>query len=302
MAGIVSLFFIPLDKKFSYHFVRGECDNKASWIYHRIYEDTRGIDIVFSGASHTGSAIMDELISEEMGKALNAEINAVNLGYCRAGRDIQFVMLQDLFSEKHPEILVIDVTEDEPKKSHPVFPYLAESADLFGSCVLLNQRYFSAILKGVVIRFEYFKSRIWQNSVSDTENISDKFGYRSSQHIVSEQDLEDNRKIWEIRLSKTKAPLLRKLELFYSKHYIEKIVRLANDNNCKVFFLYLPESGSNLKQTLLLDYYQKFGEVIILPDDIINNKLNWKDATHFNDEGASKTSEFLNSYLTNYLH
>jgi len=271
-------------------------------MYHRIFEDERPVNIVFSGASQTGNAIQDKLISAELSKIKDRRIEAVNYGFCRRGRDIQYVMLKDLFSRKHPEILVVEVPEDEPKKSHPVFPYLAESGDLFSSFVFFNQRYFISIWKGIVVRFESLRSRIWHDQVSFPTDPHSEFAYRSSSQVVTDKVLEKNRKDWGKRLSKSKPPFLRKIELNYSKHYIEKIIALANTNNCRVIFLYLPESGSNLKQPMLLNYYQRYGDVIILPKDLIMDKSNWKDATHFNDSGASKASEHVVSYLTNYLH
>jgi hypothetical protein len=75
-------------------------------------------------------------------------------------------------------------------------------------------------------------------------------------------------------------------------------VLLARQNNCEVVFLYLPESGSNLKYPLLKDYYESLGKLLILSDSILTNTQNWKDATHFNDSGAMKVSEFIVFELT----
>jgi hypothetical protein len=91
---------------------------------------------------------------------------------------------------------------------------------------------------------------------------------------------------------------VRNIELNYSKHYIEKIVKLARKHNCEVLFLYLPESGSKLKMPLLTDYYKTLGRLIVLPDSITEDRTNWKDATHFNDSGAVKVSEFIVSEIS----
>jgi hypothetical protein len=291
--GAALLFLIQIDKNFSYHFVKGECDNKAAWIYHRVFEQPENIDIVFSGASQTSCGIMDELIENEISAITEQEIKVANLGYCRRGRDIQFAMLKDLFQQEKPKILVLEVAEDEPKKSHPVFPYLAESNDLLGSFVFFNQRYFLNILKGIVVRFEYLKHRLFADKSLNTNLQTGKFGYLPSDQIAEPEILQKNKADWTNRQSKSKPELIRKVELNYSKHYLEKIVELARQNNCKVAFLYLPESGSNLKYPLLKDYYQSFGKLIILPDSILTNTQNWKDATHFNDSGAAKVSEFI---------
>lgn len=298
LMGIVVLFLVPVSKNFSYHFVKGECDDKASWIYKRIFEQERNIDIVFIGASQTSCAIMDEYIEKELINLSGKTKNIANLGYCRRGRDIQFVMLKDLFQQKKPKILVIEVAEDEPKKSHPVFPYLAESNDLWRSFVFFNQRYLLNIWKGIVVRFEYLKFRLFQEDYKPNDGQPD-FGYLLSTQIAPLEVIHQNEIDWQNRVSKTKPAIIRNLELNYSIHYLKKIVKLAENNNCKVLFLYLPESGSGIKAPLLKEFYNDLGELIILPDSIISNHSNWKDATHFNDSGAMNASQYVAFELSN---
>jgi hypothetical protein len=297
LMGMVVLFLVPVSKNFSYHFVKGECDDKANWIYKRIFEQEKNIDIAFSGASQTSCAIIDEYIEKELINITGKTKNVANLGYCRRGRDIQYVMLKELFRHKKPSILVIEVAEDEPKKSHPVFPYLAESEDLWGSFVFFNQRYFINIWKGIVVRFEYLKFRLFQNETQNNNGQPD-FGYLPSTQIASPEIIHQNEIDWQNRNSKTKPAIIRNIELNYPKHYLKKIVQLAENNNCKVLFLYLPESGSGMKIPLLNGFYSDLGKLIILPDSIISNHSYWKDATHFNDQGAMKASQFIMSELS----
>lgn len=299
--GIVFLFLIPVDKNFSYHFVKGECDNKASWIYNRIFMQKERIDVAFTGASQTSCAIMDEYLENELAKLSGYPVKVANLGYCRRGRDIQYVMLMDLFQQKKPKILVIEVAEDEPKKSHPVFPYLAESKDLWGSFVFFNQRFFLNIWKGIVVRFEYLKYRLFQENSSLINQISNGFGYLPSIQIVEPEILKQNELDWLNRLSKTESVLARNIELNFSIYYLERIVNLAKENDCEVLFLYLPESGSKMKIPLLTDIYETYGKLIVLPDSVINKPSNWKDATHFNDSGALEVSKFINIELISHF-
>ena len=301
LLGSFSLFLIPLDKQFAYHYVKGECSDKASWMYHRVFEDERPVDIVFSGASQTGSAVIDETISEKLSQTAGKNIEVVNYGYCRGGRDIQYTMLKDLFHQKHPQLLVLEVTEDEPKKSHPVFPYLADTKDLLGSFTPLNLRYFTSIWKGVTVRFESLRAQVTNSYRYKEHGSYPPFGYRGSSHTVKREYINENAKKWEHRFSRQKPGSLRRIELSYSKHYVRKIVELANKNNCEVAFLYLRESGSNLKVPLLEEYYLDFGELIILPNEIFENSNNWKDPTHFNDSGAKEASEFLAPVLADHI-
>lgn len=300
MVLLVVLFSVQPNKKFAYTFVKGECDNKAEWIYQRIFENHERIDIVFTGASQTSCAIMDELIEEQLDSILNTNSKVASLGYCRRGRDIQFAMLNDLFSYKKPKLLVIEITENEPAKSHPVFPYLAESKDVLGSLVFFNQRFISGIYKALVVRFEYCKHCFFGVQGDKTLTNSD-YGYLSSTQVVNIDELNRNQQTWKKKLSSPKPAITSKIENKYPLHYLKKIVKLANTNHCEVVFLYLPEFGSRLKEPENIGIYRNIAPVIFLPDSIIQNKTYWKDPMHFNDSGAKQASYFITRELATRL-
>jgi hypothetical protein len=293
---LVVLFFVQPDKKFTYTFVNGECDNKAEWIYQRNFENQERIDIAFTGASQTSCAIMDELVEKQLDSALNSELKVASLGYCRRGRDIQFAMLKDLFTHKKPKLLVIEITENEPAKSHPVFPYLAESKDVLGSLVFFNQRFLSNIYKALVVRFEYCKSHFF-GIQAEKPGANSNFGYISSSQIVNIDDLNSNQQTWKKKLANPKPALITKIENKYPVHYLKKIVKLANTNHCEVVFLYLPEFGSGLKEPEDIAIYRNIAPIIFLPDSIVLNKTHWKDPMHFNDTGAKQASDFISGEL-----
>ena len=167
--------------------------------------------------------------------------------------------------------------------------------------MLFNQRYFNNIWKGIIVRFEQLKFHIFENEYFSSKN-QNRFGYIPSTQIVQPEPILQNEKTWKMRLSKFRPEILRRIETNYSKHYIKKIAKLAADNNCQLLFLYLPESGSKMKLPIPIDFYQKKGKLYILPESIVNNKNNWKDATHFNDSGAQKVSEFIADELADILN
>jgi hypothetical protein len=299
-AGVIILFSIPINKQFSYRFVKGECNNKASWIYDRIYLSEQELDVVFIGASQTSCAVIDQQIEQELNEIVEKSIKVVNLGYCRGGRDIQYIMLKEVLRQKNPSVVVIEVTEDEPKKSHPVFPYLADNGDLLGSLVLFNQRYFQSLYKGLSVRYEYLKWLLFGNSYPVSGYVTDH-GYLNSSTIADVELFRRNRNNWEKRLQRTKSNFFREIEINYSTHYLEKMVNLANENGCRVVFLYLRESGSGLTKPMLYDYYQSISEVIFLPEVIYSVPENWSDATHFNDMGAARASKHIASELSRFF-
>lgn len=289
LIGCVLLFMAPLDRGFAYHFVEGECSNQGSWIYDRIFENKKPIDIALIGASHVANGIDDQLLEERLSSLKGEPVNVANLGYCRGGRDIQYVMLKDLMSKKKPRIVVVEVGEDEPKKSHPVFPYLASNEDLFHSFVFFNQRYFSNLWKGLATRFEYIRMVILKRlPVYKTSSFD--FGYQNSDQVALPEAIAENQARWEKRLKRNTLPIFRKIELNYSKLYLGKMIRLARENNCSLVFLYFPEFGSGMEKPFLNDYYEDITNLYLIPPDIISNPANWKDPSHFNDAGAVQTT------------
>lgn len=152
----------------------------------------------------------------------------------------------------------------------------------------------------MVVRFEHLKWMLFGNTNGAEINYPE-FGYRPSNEIVSPEVIAANKENWEKRLAKNNVEILRKSETNYSKHYIRKIAKLANDNNCELLFLYLPESGSDLKTPMLENFYTQFGNLAILPPHVVEDQLNWKDATHFNNRGAKMASQFLLPHLESML-
>jgi hypothetical protein len=300
LAGVVLLFCLNPAKEFSYRFVEGECSNKASWIHDRVFLSGKNMDVVFIGASQTACAVKDELIEKKLGELTGETVNVVNLGYCRGGRDIQYVMLKEVFRQKNPKLVVIEVSEDEPKYSHPVFPYLAETDDLFGSAVFYNQRYFRSLWKGLVIRFEYLKEQVFGGDTfhGDSTFI---YGYIPTEAVADDNLLLRNRMNWERRLSRKKTALKRKVELRYSMHYMEKMIDMAGGNGSKVIFLYLRESGSGLKNPMLSDYYRSVSKIVMLPEEIYTSPGLWFDAAHLNDKGATLASEEIAKELAHTI-
>ncbi len=294
--GIALLFSINPDKQFSYYFVKGECNNKAGWIYDRIFLSDKKLDVVFIGASQTACAVKDELIEKRLNEQTGEKVKVASLGYCRGGRDIQYSMLKDVFREKKPRFVIIEVTEDEPKKSHPVFPYLAESKDIIGSHVFFNQRYLESLWKGLILRFEFLKVKVF-GYPELTGDTSANHGYIPTDAIVGEKLLLNNRMNWERRLKKKKPALLRSIEIRYSMHYLQKMTDMAEKNGCRIVFLYLRESGSGLRLPMLYNYYKSVADVIVLPETIFTTSQYWSDATHFNDTGATFASEQIAAEL-----
>ena len=288
MIPFVIMFKAPYSKDFAYHFIEGDCYNHGAWIYDRIAKNLTPIDIAFIGSSHTIHAIQDKMIEQ----LLDSNDHLVNLGYCRSGRNFEYILLKMLLEHKKPKLIVIEVYEDEVKNSHDIFPYLADTKDLLLTPTLINRDYFSDIYNGAVARLEYFKAK-YIFSVKVAEPTTELYGYGATDRTATEEELAKNIAAWEKRLARFEPESIEKIKIKYPFAYLAKMIRMIKENNIQMLFIYLPEYGSKLKEPKYAEYYQNAGSLLIPPQFIFDDPTNWMDATHLNDKGSKLISSWI---------
>ncbi|OGU68408.1 MAG: hypothetical protein A2X62_15550, partial [Stygiobacter sp. GWC2_38_9] len=274
--------------EFAYHYIEHDCYNHGAWIYDRINHNPAPVDVAFIGSSHTLHAIQEK----KMEKLRELNLHVVNLGYCRYGRNIEFSILKMLLKHKSPKLIVIEVHEDEEKNSHDIFPYLAETEDLLLTPTLFNRDYFSDLFHGGSARLEFFKAKyIFRKKYPDP--TSELYGYAATDRIATEFELDENSRLWQKRLSHTNLEKIEKVQLKYPFAYLEKMICLIKEKNIPIQFVYLPDSGSKLKNPKHSSFYQDIASLLIPPQTIFNDRSNWMDASHLNDNGSEILSIWL---------
>ena len=78
-----------------------------------------------------------------------------------------------------------------------------------------------------------------------------------------------------------------------NEKYFQQLKNLCVTNNIKLYFLYLSDYGNSFTKPLQNDFYLKYGEVLSVPDSILNEFNCFSDYAHFNLNGANKTSLWL---------
>lgn len=291
---LVALFLSPYPQEFAFHYIENDCYNHGAWIYDRITHNPTPIDIAFMGSSHTIHAFQDK----KMETLFGTNDHLTNLGYCRYGRNLEYTLLKLLLDHKSPKLIVIEVHEDEEKNSHDIFPYLAETKDLIITPTPINRDYFSDLYIGGSVRLECFKAMyIFIEKIP--EPTSELYGYGSADRIVTKEELDENEKTWQRRLSRTEFELVEKMKMKYPLAYLDKMIGLIIEKNIPVIFVYLPEYGSKLLIPKYSAYYQNIAPLLIPPGEIINDALNWMDASHLNDRGSELLSEWMANQLKN---
>jgi hypothetical protein len=285
---VIALFFAPYPQEFAYHFIKDDCYNHGAWIYDRIIKNQTPIDVAFIGSSHTIHAWQDKKIEE----ILDGEIRVANLGYCRYGRDLEYLHLRMLLEYKSPRLIVIEVHEDEEKNAHEIFPYLANTHDLIFTRTLINREYFTGLFHGVSARLEYFKSKtIFRTNYPDPS--PELYGYGESNRVASEIELKENREAWTKRLDRKQIQSIEDIGLKYPFAYLNKMTDMLKEKNIPFLFVYLPESGSKLKSPKYALHYQNLAPLLIPPDSIFEDPNNWMDASHLNNKGSGLISNWM---------
>ena len=288
MIPIVALFLTPYSKEFAYHYIENDCYNHGAWIFDRITKNQIPIDVAFIGSSHTIHAFQEKKMEEMLG----SEYHLTNLGYCRYGRNLQYVILKLLLQHKSPKLIVLEVSEDEEKNSHDIFPYLAETNDLIFSPTLINRDYLFDLYHGASARLECFKATyIFDERFPETDDRL--YGYGEADRIATKEELTENETAWRKRLARKAPESIEKVQLRYPLAYLEKMITLIKEKNISFVFVYLPESGSKLKTPKHANYYQKLAPIFLPPQPELSNHAYWMDASHLNDKGSEILSEWM---------
>ncbi|HAF29748.1 MAG TPA: hypothetical protein DCG75_11940 [Bacteroidales bacterium] len=283
---VIILIILPVKKRLIYQGLKDDCFNHGIWIHDRIYENNKPIDIAFLGSSHTINGINDKLITDKINNQ-----TSVNFGYCRLGRNLNYVLLKEILKKKDLKKIIIEVRESENRYSHPIFPYIASTKDVIAPNLFFNRDILSDLRTHFTYKVEIIQDKIYKQE-TDFPIQENDFGFASNLNTASVILLD---KI-KIKRSVQKKQLTKIEQVFhdnFSRIYLNKIIKICNKNEIKIYFLYLPSYGRNIEKPTNYKYYQKNGELLIPPAQILWNQNNWHDEVHLNQSGAKKLSLWI---------
>jgi hypothetical protein len=290
---MVSVCAISPSDEFHFSYIKNDCSSQSLGIYKRLYLDTERIDMAFFGSSHTLMGVNDSLIN-----ALNKNIQAVNLGYCRFGRDLHYTLFKKALERKKIRIALFEITETEPSYSHPDFAFLSESSDVFLPSFIYNQDWLKNRFNTFLFHIAYL--RLWFFGNNNLKPYYKACGHVPHPGVADSAYLENQKKekLKDLRVYNAET-ITRKAELSFSAYYLNKIKELGAKNNCKVYFIYLPAYGNDAKNSLDSTFYKPYFKSLIPPDSILNNYRSWQDEAHFNNQGATKLTTWLLQQVKN---
>ncbi len=283
---ILGLFILPVNKRLKYTGLENDCYNHGIWIYDRIYNNPDKVDVVFLGSSHTINGINDELISEYL-----APLEVLNFGYCRFGRNLQYVLLKEIVNGKNISVLILEVRDREGRNSHPVFPFVASSKDVISVSPLFKKNWLSDIWKNSCYKIELLQNELYHESPEVSFRLN-PYGHSSSPDTASSEFLTKEGLRRDNAL-KDRSRFSSKFHNNFSMTYLRKISRVCKKNNISLYFLYLPSYRSTKFEPQEINVYESIGHVLIAPKNLYKDKNNWYDGNHLNSTGANKLSNWI---------
>lgn len=285
---ILLVFLFPQDKKQVYAALKDDCDNRANWMYQRIYENPLPVDIAFIGSSRTENSINERLLEYYI-----PEYRTLNFAYCRYGRNLHYMLIKNLIEEKQVRAVVLEVRQEENPYSHPVGAYFMENEDILTSYPFFNKDWFGDWATAFQFRLQLTQEAIFDNQMELIPD-SNEYGFYPNYTVP---DLTEINKEGAERKKADDGGFKRKMENTYPLHYLKRIAALCSENNVRLIFLYLPSYGVPQTEPTHADFYRKHGTLLIPPNNILQNINNWADPNHFNPDGSVLMSRLLGEEL-----
>ncbi|MFY0644593.1 MAG: hypothetical protein JXR19_09035 [Bacteroidia bacterium] len=279
---VLLLALVPVDRRILFKELKDDCLNKGIWMHDRIHINTTPIDIAFLGTSHTINAIDEKVIEANLS---DSTLDVTNFGYCRIGRNLNLALLEEIGKKKTPQVVVLEIRENENLKGHPVAPYIVSSS----SFLKWNSWFHSASL-----------SDLWKHLSYKTQLTQDKYYNRiDSLHFFPWDHYHKSAIDTATDLTHSNKPIKKGIELKYTypHSYLKQIAKWCSNRNVELVFIYLPNYSYRNAAPLHIDFYEEYGKVWLPPAELLNNNNLWYDIEHLNTAGAKKYSEWVASKL-----
>lgn len=306
--GAAAASLLPDDPYMRFATLDRTIQNRSRWIYERINFDPAPIDVAIIGPSRSGAAVAGPRLEADLA-ALGQPLRAANLSLPENGRDINWVILDELLTNKHPRLVVIGVIEKPSRLGHPAYKYVASAAKVVDPAYFGNLNYLSNLIYLPYRQLRLAVARIVP-SYFDLPTRFDPAFYRmvdpdtttsftaADGHIVhrdlrvTRADLAAQAAVYEHGVNPPRLGTWgRDIEFGDERTYTARMVRLAHNHGARVAFLFLPYyTGPHDVQER--DFYQRLGQV--LDASFVSRHDEWySDVAHLNHAGALMLTDWL---------
>ena len=288
---------LPHDPYIRYQITKNTIYERTRYQYERLHFDPTPIDVVFIGSSRTAGGVEPALVERGL-RENGIPLHIANLSLPATGMDIRIVQAREAL-RTHPEIrlMIIPVIETFPRDGHQAFGELATTRDILSSHWLINRNLPTSLLRlpmrqmklfaatllpdafGYQARFDlatYAGSLAAARDMPGWQPPQTAFPYGSRGHARAIEG--EARK----RMAELTPPLLPEslgwMEFGVARGAIEDLLAIAEKNDTRVVFLYLP-SFLGYKQPREAEWLRARAPLWIA-DMLQGDPANYTDAAH----------------------
>lgn len=282
--------------------------NRLRWIYERIHHDPTPIDIVVIGPSRSGAAVSAPALEDRLAAA-GRPLRAVNFSLPENGRDLHWVIAEELLTARSPKLLVIAVIEKPGRYGHSAYKYVAPAADVANPGYFGNLNYLSNLIYLPYRQLRLLAARAFPAAFDLPEafdparyagtRFDSTLSFTTGDGIHVEREKRVPRARLEAELERfergVRPPILgaqlADVEFGDERANVTRIADAAQARGIKVAFLFLPYyTGPSMVQERR--FYERHGPV--LDASFVKNHDEWfSDFGHLNHEGAIALTDWL---------
>ena len=311
LIGVVGLVALPHDRYYRFQEYRLQETRSADWIYERLHFDDTPADVALIGTSRMAGGVSAPGLERAYCEITGRRVHVANLAIPQFGRGMDFVIAQELFRTKRPELVVMQITEVEGRRPHPGFQSLADARDILGAPVLINLgwlddlaalpgRQLSLFVKTVLgrpaVTRSFDPSSYAGSAVDRTRSVPridggviDRTG---SMELERLERVAARRRAGFTRTYVLPEPL-QDLEYRVSRSYLDRVHEMAREAGTQVAYAYMPGYGFDGPVPAHIAALADGHEVWRIHDRVMGNHRLWLDGNHTNASGAERATQAL---------
>jgi hypothetical protein len=291
----IAVCFLPESVYQRWQFVDSDY-GRLRWIYERIHYDPRPIDVVILGSSRSQLGLSAPSIEQQLAEH-GKNANVVNFAIFNLGRNIQWVILNEVYKVKSPRVIVLEADDPPYPFGHEFFKNVAPAQAIVSAPKQARQEYLNNLIYLPVRKFKLFAANLFPdlfglikqfdpeayersrtdfttNFPGETGGIVDMEHSVPRANLVEQSSQQVSRNAWI-------ASQYARLDGGEDRIFIRKIAHDAETHGAQLIFVYMPNfNGSETVSNL--DLLKQYGMFIGNGDLASRDELfeNWAHLNH----------------------
>ena len=321
MLIVVGICLLPHSRFVRFNSLTEAAVVKAGWIYERIHHDPTPLDIMFIGTSRSVFGVNSTAVESAYRRSTGQNLHVVNFAMQHLGRDLHYLLAREALLNRTVKLLVLEVTEDEPRDLHPAFGPLAEASDILRAPLFINVSYFANLGRlplrqiqlflqtslpgayGTTLAFTpaKFRGAQWDDTYAATGSFDHPIHPvvpRLQSHTEAELERQRLQSVRAIARKLALPPAFHQMERRANLSYVQAIAELARKQGVEIRFLMMPQHVA--AAPIFSAFYQQYGPIWSPGPAIADPKL-WTDINHLNHAGAMALAPWLAGQITSLM-